>query len=370
MLFVTGMLRSGTTLLEKLLASHPDLSLLSQPFPYLFFDAKRNFLRTLGRDDRYPLGDLFLETAYTPADFARYLHEYRVSRDGLLAMFESMAGYSGQTTRFTPREIEAAVGNVTPGDFASTIDQLYRHLARRPAAQWHGAKETLCEEFVPYLLDRDAVCAIILRDPRDTLASLNHGRGETFTGTRKPTLFNLRQWRKSVAFALHLAGRSRFHWLRYEDLVAAPASGLEAITQSLGVASFTTDAFTHGIPDQDGGLWQGNSSHAAARSLDDSSVGSYRTVLPRTVVDYVEATCYPELTALGYPVALPSEAARTTISSYEDPYPDVREHLREPFSGPERAAEELARLSELTVPGSRYYVFDDVREKLRKALDR
>jgi Sulfotransferase family len=47
-LFVTGMQRSGTTLLEKLLHAHPELSVLSQPFPLLFVEVKRAFLESIG----------------------------------------------------------------------------------------------------------------------------------------------------------------------------------------------------------------------------------------------------------------------------------------------------------------------------------
>ena len=43
-LFVTGMERSGTTLLDRLLASQRHLSMLSQPFPLLFVETKRAFL--------------------------------------------------------------------------------------------------------------------------------------------------------------------------------------------------------------------------------------------------------------------------------------------------------------------------------------
>lgn len=43
-LLVTGMLRSGTTLLEKALNVHPDIKLCYQPFPELFINTKKAFL--------------------------------------------------------------------------------------------------------------------------------------------------------------------------------------------------------------------------------------------------------------------------------------------------------------------------------------
>src|SRR5687767_15311816 len=103
MLFVTGMPRSGTTLAEKLLSQHPAISLLSQPFPFLFLNAKRAFLTTIDRGgDPYPLGDLFAET-YAVGDFTRHLLDRQIDAHTVNAVFAAMAGYSGQYTRFDPQ---------------------------------------------------------------------------------------------------------------------------------------------------------------------------------------------------------------------------------------------------------------------------
>src|SRR5687767_3134087 len=96
-LFLTGMQRSGTTLLERM------LGLLSQPFPLLFVEAKSDFLRGLGRSGvRYPLGHLFLEDGYRPEDFHRHLEELRFDGARLQRIFEEMQGFSGQYTRVDP----------------------------------------------------------------------------------------------------------------------------------------------------------------------------------------------------------------------------------------------------------------------------
>jgi hypothetical protein len=361
MILVTGMLRCGTTLVEKLLANHPDVSLLAQPFPFLFLDAKRAFLQSIGRGgDPYPLGDLFLETGFTNADFTRFLATYAPSRDALLDSFDRMAGYSGQRTRFPAEHVRAVVNALKPGDFAATLEQLYRELGHRESARWFGGKDNLCEEFLPYLLDRGAACTVIVRDPRDMLASLNHGRGEEFGGKAKPTLFNLRHWRKSVAFALHLQDHPRFVWMRYEDVVADPVAELNRVTSILQIAPFTPQMFADGIKDQDGTPWEGNSSHATARGLDASSVGAYRRVLPLEVTAFTEAVCYPEMRHLGYHVTLPREQIADTIAAFTEPY-DVRENLRDAFADPARREEEQNRTD---------YLFDDVGVMLRKAAER
>jgi hypothetical protein len=202
------------------------------------------------------------------------------------------------------------------------------------------------------------------------LASLNHGRGQQFGGTLKPTLFNLRHWRKSVAFALHLQDHPRVTWMRYEDLVADPVPQLNRLARMLDVPAFSDAMFEHGILDQDGRPWEGNSSHFSTRGLDASSVGAYRTVLPAAVTAYAEAACYPELAALGYSVSISRDEVPAILAGFHEPYDDVRENLRETFASPDRTVEELARFSDIDHEGSGFYVFDDVRELLRKAVAR
>ena len=328
-LFVTGMQRSGTTLLDRM------LGLLSQPFPLLFVEAKRDFLRSIGRESRYPLGHLFLEDGYRQEDFDRHLAGLRIDRDRLERIFEEMEGFSGQYTRFDRSSI---LPLDPPTGFAELVAGLYRTL------QAAGGKETLCEEFLPHLLDRGWQCVLILRDPRDVIASLNHGRGPEFGGRIKPTLFNIRNWRKSVAYALHLEGRPGFQWLRYEDLVADPrALGFE--------------------PGEVRG-WTGNSSHGERTGVSAESVGAWRRVLPKPAARFIEATCLPEMRLLGYPL----EAAGDF--DFEEPYEITRDGVESDLAGPANAEIEARRLELLPGPwaGRRWFLFERAQDRLREAM--
>jgi hypothetical protein len=186
---------------------------------------------------------------------------------------------------------------------------------------------------------------LILRDPREILASLNYGEGNRFAGHRKPTLFNIRNWRKSVAFALHLDGHPGFHWLRYEDLVEQPWLVLDRLTRFLGIEPFERDVFAHGIRDQEGRIWRGNSSHGAVVGINPSSVGRYRELLPPSVMAFVEATCYPELQYLGYPLTIPHSERTAVIERFKDPYKVERADLADYLPNARNIADELARLA-------------------------
>jgi hypothetical protein len=366
------MQRSGTTLLDKLLDNHRRLSLLSQPFPLLFVEVKRRFLRQLNvEEDPYPLGDLFLEDRYQGEDLRLFLDDLILSRPDLRVLCDS-SGFSGQYTRFSAERLDQAVSRIEPGNAARVLAQLYRELAHDEDADWFGGKETLWEEFLPFLLDHGFAVVLILRDPRDVLASLNHGRGTDYAGRVKPTLFNVRNWRKSVAYALHLEQHPRFLWLRYEDLVHRPAESLGRIAELLEVEPFAQEIFRGQIRGRDGQPWSGNSSHTVQAGIDSSSVGRHQELLPPGVARYVEAACWPELRFLGYRVDLDWAQIPAVLSGFSDPYPVVRPELGSYAETAARSEEELRRRELLLRGGEeecrRNFLFADVCARLRTAV--
>jgi sulfotransferase family protein len=368
--FVTGMQRSGTTLLDKLLASHPSISLLSQPFPRLFSDVKRRFLegRGGGADD-YPLGDLFLETRYRPQDFADYLASLALDDEALVEIFRVMEGDSGQYTRIDSERLAALLPRLPRDGFAATLAQFYRGLAHRQGATRCGGKETSCEEFAPALLAAGFAVIVALRDPRDVLASLNHGTGREHAGRLKPTLFNLRSWRKSVAVALACEGHAGFLALRYEDLVSAPARALDRIAATLEITAFPADLGRDGLFDQTGREWRGNSSFGPRDGVGDAE--SRQVLLPPAVARFAEAACWPELHALAYPTALTRGELTEALSTFVDPYPLERPHLAS-YAVRERLAEEAERLARLVQPSVEadpaYFHFERARQRLAQAV--
>ena len=372
-LFVTGMQRSGTSLLGRLLGGHPALSILSQPFPLVFLQAKRDFLRSCGDPGgRYPLDPLFLEQRFTVDEFTRFLSAYRLDVGTLTRVFADMASFDGQYTRPHPDVLARALARLEPDDFHGTVSQLYRDLSFDPAARLFGGKETICEEFVPHLLERGARCLMIIRDPRDVWASLHDGRGPEFGGRPKPTLFVARHWRKSVAFALHLASHPRFAWVRYEDLVTRPLACLDQFAATLEIEPFADTMLAAALSDGAGGAWPGNSSHTVHHGISRASVGGYRTRVPLHVTAYLEAVCYPELRCLGYPTALDRRDLAAAVLEFREPFPIEREGLEHYSTDPAHQQAELRRaelLAEDATPETRpYFLFDDVRARLRRAV--
>ncbi len=296
--FITGFLRSGTTLVEKLVHALPGACIGPQPFPYLYHDTKRAFLRTCAiENERYPLGHLFGEDRYRAEDFEAYLARHRVTREALAASFAGMQRYSG----WQLPAMAARSEHVGEGTFAEVYRALCDGLPGilgRERSELLGAKEVFCEEFIPYFLSQGVSVVLVVRDIRDVLTSLKFGRGTNYGNLGLPLLHVARQWRKSVAFALEFYGVPGFRMVRYEDVAACAQDQLDELARHLGCTPAAAGAIDE-LHDQDGRTWQGNSSFAPVRGVSRDPVGRFVDKLPRSWVAAVEALCGPEMTALG-----------------------------------------------------------------------
>jgi hypothetical protein len=318
-LFVTGAARSGTTLFDKLLSSHPRAVVLSQPLPLLYVRLKEMFLEE-SRHPRsgfaYPLNDMFLDNYYTPERFADFLRARSLDVEFVRATLGRMADYDGQYTK--PADPYFVLDAFQSCRLAGFVARYCEGLALRNDVEVVGAKESFCEEFIPYYLDEGTHVVQLMRDPRDVLASLTYGSGAAYSGSPKPHLFNIRQWRKSAAFALALEGRDKFHLLRYEDLVVDPVGSLQRITDDLGLASFSTESFGRALRSLNGEVWISNSSHRPTSNLTRDSVGIFSSRLPAVVRRLIEACCFYEMRALGYQAELGEEEIPGILRDYTE----------------------------------------------------
>jgi hypothetical protein len=343
-LLVTGCYRSGTTVLEKLLHAHQQLTVASQPYPVLYFFTKGIFLEERGLERRYPLDHLFLEEGYSSDDFHHFLDRRVLTSKEIAQFFAEMERYAEGL--WTPEMLRLR-DRVEPGTFLEVSDQLRAGIAEtfpKSGVRYVGSKEVLVEEFVPYLIDRGVRVVLSLRDPRSMIASLNFRARENLTGANRPLLFSLRAWRKSVAIALAFESHSGFQWLRYEDLVRGPALVLQRITSCLEISPHPSRVFHDEIRDQWGRPWQGNSSFGDTRGVSIEFLETYRELLLPEVIAYVETVCEPEMRALGYQFHAIDRFDEAVLWRYRDPFDSIHGKFPVDYSSdPVRVARECER---------------------------
>jgi hypothetical protein len=298
-ILLTGMARSGTTLLDKLLSSHDKILAASQPLPWLYRHLKAVFYESRNiKTNRYVLNDLFNESRYTPEEFNEFLDKYSLKRKDLHLVFQTMKDWSGR--KYEDYDVDKLI---EMGE-NETLTEFYRlflkHIVRKNDSESTvcGTKEIIIEEFVPYFVKHGIKSIIIVRDPRDVITSLNVGSGEKYSGVHRPTLFHLRNWRKSIAIANSVCGSILL--VKYEDLLGKTYETLNKITDFLGLDSFPKGFFSNGIRDANGNLWSGNSSTVVHRGINSNNVGKFERYLTTEMIEYVEYYCKPEMKLLGY----------------------------------------------------------------------
>ncbi len=348
LLFVTGCYRSGTTLTEKLLHLHPDVSVASQPFPVLLFYAKERFLAEVGVERRYPLDHQFRETAYRPDDFTAFLENLTLDAGDIAEVAQRLDGY---TEGLWTRQVLDVLPAVAPGSFLSVWQDLSTRLASalgRPNVSVVGTKEVLGEEFVPFILRSGGHVVHVLRDPRDMITSLNMRVRYNLTGDPRPVLYSVRLWRKSVAYALADETRGA-NVIRYEDVAADPAGTMAPIARNLGVADVSSSDLISGLKNQSGGTWAGNSSFDGLEGVSTAPIGRYRTRLPDDTIRYIETIAAPEMKVLEYErTGLPSMTTAELLE-YEEPTPATHKAFDPGYSrAPSRIADEERRLQMLS----------------------
>lgn len=378
-ILLNGCFRSGTTLLDKLLHTHQSIVMASQPYPVLFFYAKSLFLKEQNLTQRYPLGHLFMEASYSPEAFNDFLRTYKFNQCDIDTIFSQLKNVG--TIVKTP-EICQCEKSIQPGAFWDLYQQFNNYLQQlfpKPqVAKYVGAKEAFVEEYIPYLLSKENKVILIIRDPRDVIASASYSKS-SYMGDNRPVLFSLRAWRKSVAYALAYESDPNCMWLKYEDLVTHPEDTLARITTFLQLDEYPADAFEKGINDQYGQLWKSNSSFGGSIGLDISALGRFTERLPKEVIAYIESICYPEMHALNYEFSMTKNFSKNTIETFQDTFEVNHEKFSKDqhySSDPVRIAQECKRFELLQAEkpnltdeeSQQWFIASGAYSKLRKAL--
>lgn len=325
-LLITGMGRSGTTLLDKLLNNHKNLEVISQPFPLLFTTFKKAFLNSINRDKYYVLNDNCFDGDYSESDFTSFLHQYKTTYEDINNIFDKMKNYSGQMTKIT-----FDIPYKENYGFLELYDIILKNNLLNNTVKSFGAKEIMCEEFIPYLIDNDTKVIVIVRDPRDVVASINYPKKEKYLGNKKPTLFILESWRRTIDYIKHFKKNKNFIFLKYEDLVTSPYKCLNSIANFLNLREFDLNHFDSGILDRNGELWKANSSFEMQTSfISSKSVGGYLNVLSGNEINYIETICSQEMDLMGY--LLTTIPNKEIIKSFRDNDILESEHLNKNYT--------------------------------------
>jgi Sulfotransferase family len=266
-LFVVGCHRSGTSVLRRILSTHPEIWLAKETQYLAFRDwgpGDWHNLRTVAELDEH---FAFLLPFLAPTGWTQVPRREAFQASGEPATFASVYRWVCQLEAPTERALRYW-GDNTPR-YVSMVPELNR--------AWPEAR------FLH-----------LVRDPRDVVRSTLQ---VWFGGNTALTAAE--EWVERVGAGLAAQQRvgERLKVVRFEDLVTDPAGTLADVARWLGVP----DTFDPNDPGADG-VAVSAQHHLArvAQPLDPAVIGRWREFLTEEQVDDIEQLCQPFLRAFDY----------------------------------------------------------------------
>lgn len=293
-IFITGMMRSGTTLVQKSLNAHPEIELSYQSRTSKYIDLLRKLYSLIGVSKYHVLSHHSPNVDLNLNDINLWLTNNAILED----LFDSSE------------------------------------------STYSGLKEVMCEEFVPYFLSKKVKCIVIVRDPRDVICSMSFGNGDKYVGLERPVLFDLKNWRKSALISYAYRESEYLLTIRLEDLILNTTEVMNRIYSFLCIDSIE---YTEMIEIMNKIGWKSNSSFGERQLFDIKSIGNYKGNVPIEVIRYIETICRKEMNIFGYN-SDSSSHCEEVIKSYSDPFNIFRSEFDSGYSSlPENISYEIKR---------------------------
>ena len=303
-LFISGMFRSGTTLMARMINSHPNICLASDPYAPIF-KCYRNEIASkiinIKHELNAPLNDyfndknqlkVFNEIQNKSFDIPLFVHNIKEIRN----LIEIHA------KPYSPLIIPY-LNKLNGLSYKELIDsgiQIVQKAYGKGNDHWVGIKEVWTNEFSPHFLKSFKFSKVILinRDPRAVVAS------NFSTKTRRyPFLFLCRQWRKlaDLSFKFKKLYPKNVLVLKFEDIVSNPVSTSKKICSFLEIPYFESISNIKELKDGSNNSWTQNSSYnISERKFNQKSLEKWKEILNPNQIKYIEALCINNMDSLGY----------------------------------------------------------------------
>ncbi|MDF3820164.1 sulfotransferase [Leptospira sp. 96542] len=300
MIFVTGMFRSGTTFVARLLNQSEEISFASDPFFAVFKDF-RNTLSNVNAhkvDPHAPLEDYYFEEE--KINFFKTVQNTKLS-DIKIPDVNYLKKFTEESSSPYSELLSKQIQNISAENYGDFLIQGEKYLRLTYGnKRLSGFKEVWANEFTPHinqLFPNSSKVIHIIRDPRAILVSNFYSEG------RYPILFLARHWRKLATLAFHYSKSIPNNIIvKYEDLILNPKETIQSICDFVGIEFDEKLLNTEEITDGGNKKWTQNSTFNEKESagFNKQSVNRWMDKIELSDRLAMEYLCSPEMRLMGY----------------------------------------------------------------------
>jgi len=284
-LFLTGVYRSGTTLIAQVLNNHPDLRVISDSLHFF-----RYFLSQKYR----PINESYKSIVSDTANRLSVRYDVKVPQYEIIKRLETLPDI----------EFKDVYQALMVETFCNGRDDV----------RW-GEKSLLQWTNIPLFLQmyRDGQVLHIIRDPRDVLASFREATNEEphrYLDAIFCCLHSL-NWAETIGSSLP---KDRYKVVRHEDLVTTPQTTCMDISDFLGIRYDPVMLDASKFVDARSRPWSGDSSFGDIfQQIVSTSVGRWRSSLSPYELLFSESIMGNLMTRFGYELS----GTKTGISAWQ-----------------------------------------------------
>lgn len=310
-LFITGMFRTGTSLVSTALNVHPRVTIAWQPYMLFFKEVRNKFFAEILKetiDPDFPMGILTYQGDSTREMLKEVLNLVTFNETQVTDLLSAIKKGLKEKDRFNRDmkyfQLIPHLDGFEPGTAGHILEQLVHCISlSSKESDLVGIKEVFCEEFAaPFLnhMGPDSRVIHILRDPRAIAASRNYGKYRKAVGTRYPLMFIIKSWKRSVDFAKTNSGHTHYKMVKYEDMVRSPMEPFANMHRFLELEFDPKTLDVSNYRNARGEKWTQNSSFEGEDRISPRSIDRWRQVLPAKEIKLIETFCREEMEYLGY----------------------------------------------------------------------
>ncbi|MFW5891233.1 MAG: sulfotransferase family protein [bacterium] len=302
-ILITGMVRSGTTLLSRAIDAHPEISTPPDPY-FAFFRAFRNEIYknyVSDFDDDKALSDNLFNINLEPKrEISNSTLDREISNQDIEKIKSNIIDFTEPNSPLIIpyiKDIKADTYKELYIKMMEIINEAYGDEKNN----WTGFKQTWVEEFVTPLLKTFPEMKVvqIIRDPRAIIASRTK---TTHLSHNYPLYFMLKHWRKSFAYALYNSYHypDNFKLIKYEDLTKEPKKTMKNLSNFIGVDYNSRMSNPQYYRDGKGNSWTDNSAYSSTNKITAKYLDKWKNILSDKEIQYIEDLCLLEMEKLSY----------------------------------------------------------------------